>query len=384
MIAKRANELKDELIKIRHTLHKTPETDFVEFKTSAYIQKKLIEYGIPFEVKAITGISAIIKGKNDGKTVLLRADFDGLPIKEESGVDFSSEIDGYMHACGHDVHAACLLGAAKILNEHKNEISGNIKLIFQPAEEGAGGALPMIEEGVMENPHVDGAFALHVEPLENVGNIQIKDGSVMASPDDFEIIIHGVGGHGAHPEECVNPISVGAEILRKYHTLSSDYKLPCVVTICSFNSGSCRNVIPDTAVITGTARSLDSVTRKKLVELLKKIASDTAADMNASIEFNFNVLFPPVVNNSEMNEIVAESARQLGLNITYLTKPSMAGDDFSYFGERVPSSYFKLGVGNETIGAIYPIHSPKFKADDCALPLGAAIMAQAALNFLNK
>lgn len=384
MILECANKIKDELIEIRHTLHKTPETDFVEFKTSAFIQSKLREYGIPFEIKATTGIAALIKGGRPGKTVLLRADIDGLPIKEESGVDFKSEHEGYMHACGHDIHATCLLGAAKILNEIKNDISGNIKLIFQPAEEGAGGALPMIEEGIMENPHIDGAFAMHVEPLESTGNIQIKDGSIMASPDDFEIIVHGVGGHGAHPEECVNPLSVGAAILGKYHTLADDYNLPCVVTICSFNGGSCRNAIPDTAVITGTARSLDPVTRKKLMDLLESIANNTAKEMNASLEFNFNVLFPPVINNAEMNKLVINSAEKLNINVVRLEKASMAGDDFAYFGERVPASYFKLGVGNKAIDACYPIHSPKFKADENALPIGAAIMSQTAIEFLNS
>lgn len=367
---------------IRRALHKIPETDFVEVKTSAYIQKKLTEYGIPFEIKAKTGIAAFIKGSGYGKTVLLRADMDGLPIKEESGVEFASEHEGFMHACGHDVHAACLLGAAKLLNDMRDRLNGNVKLIFQPAEEGAGGALPMINEGVMENPSVDAAFALHVEPLEKTGNIQIKHGSVMASPDDFEIIIHGVGGHGAYPEKCVNPLSVGAEMLKKYHTLAKDYDLPCVVTICSFNGGSCRNAVPNDAIITGTARSLDPVTRKRLIELLEDIANDCARKANAEIEFNFNVLFPPVVNDTEMNNLVAESAKKLGIGVTELMEASMAGDDFAYFAERVPSSYFKLGVGNEEIGAIYPIHSPKFRADENALPMGAAIMAQIAVDFL--
>ncbi len=383
MIREQAEKMKDELIEIRRTLHKTPETDFEEFKTSAYIQKKLSEYGIPFEIKAVTGISALIKGEKPGKTVLLRADMDGLPIKDESGFEVVSEREGYMHACGHDVHAACLLGAAKILNDMKSEINGNVRLIFQPAEEGNGGALPMINEGVMGNPDVDGAFALHVEPLEPTGNIQIKNGSIMASPDDFEIIIRGVGGHGAYPEKCINPLSVCAAILSKYHTLASDYNLPCVVTICSVNGGSCRNAVPDTAVMTGTARSLDPVTRKKLVELLERIANDTAKDMGAAVIFNFNVLFPPVVNNDKMNEIVVKSAKKLGLGVTELTKASMAGDDFAYFCERVPSAYFKLGVGNSDIGAVYPIHSPKFMADENALTIGAAIMAQAAIEFLN-
>lgn len=384
MIKEQAEKMKDELIEIRRTLHTTPETDFVEFKTSAFIQEKLTEYGIPFEIKATTGISALIKGAKAGKTVLLRADMDGLPIKDESDFHIKSEREGFMHACGHDVHAACLLGAAKLLNDMKNEINGNVRLIFQPAEEGDGGALPMIEEGIMENPHVDGAFALHVEPLEKTGNIQIKNGSIMASPDDFEIIIRGVGGHGAYPEKCVNPLSVCAMILEKYHTLASDYNLPCVVTICSINGGSCRNAVPNEAVMTGTARSLDPVTRKKLMELLETIASDISKSMGAELEFNFNALFPPVINDEKMNAVVAKSAEKLGLGVVELKEASMAGDDFAYFCERVPSAYFKLGVGNSDIGAVYPIHSPKFKADENALPIGAAILAQSAVEFLNE
>lgn len=384
MIKEQAEKMKDELIEIRRTLHKTPETDFVEFKTSAFIQKKLTEYGIPFEIKATTGISALIKGSKTGKTVLLRADMDGLPIKDESDFEVKSEREGFMHACGHDVHAACLLGAAKLLNDMKDEINGNVKLVFQPAEEGDGGALPMIEEGIMENPHVDGAFALHVEPLERTGNIQIKNDSIMASPDDFEIIVHGIGGHGAYPEKCVNPLSVCAAILDKYHTLASDYNLPCVVTICSVNGGNCRNAVPNEAVMTGTARSLDPVTRKRLMELLETIAADISKSMGAEAEFNFNVLFPPVINDEKMNVLVAKSAEKLGFGVVELKEASMAGDDFAYFCERVPSAYFKLGVGNNDIGAVYPIHSPKFKADENALPIGAAILAQSALEFLNE
>lgn len=386
MIEEKAFAIKDKLISLRRRLHTTPETDFEEIKTASLIRETLDEFGIPYTTAAKTGTVALINGTKSGKTVLLRADIDGLPIKDESDFEIKSERDGYMHACGHDIHTACLLGAAIILNNIKDKLHGNIKLVFQPAEEGQGGALPMIEEGIMENPHVDGAFALHVEPLEKTGNIQVKDGPIMASPDDFEIIIHGTGGHGAYPEKCVNPLSVGAAILEKYHTIAHDYDLPCVVTICSINGGSCRNAIPNTAVMTGTARSLDSITREKLINLLDEIALKTAKSMNAAAEFNFNKLFPPVVNNEKMNNIVRKSAEKLDCvkNVITLDKSSMAGDDFSYFAERVPASYFKLGVGNRNIGAVYPIHSPKFIADEDALPIGSAIMAQIAMEFLNE
>ncbi len=385
MIEEKAFEIKEELIKIRRRLHTTPETDFEEIKTSSFIRQKLNEYGIKYKTAAKTGTVATISGKNACKTVLLRADIDGLPIKDESEFEVKSEREGYMHACGHDIHAACLLGAAKILQGMKDRLGGNVKLVFQPAEEGSGGALPMIEEGIMENPHVDGAFALHVEPLEKTGNIQVKDGSVMASPDDFEIIIHGVGGHGAYPEKSINPLSAAAKIIDRYHKIPSEYNLPCVVTICSVNGGSCRNAIPDTTVMTGTARSIDPVTRKKLIEMLENIANDTAKEMNVTVDFNFNVLFPPVVNDSKMNDIIRKSAEKLSCinEVVTLDKPSMAGDDFAYFGELVPSAYFKLGVGNKDKGAIYPIHSPKFIADENALPIGSAIMAQAAVDFLD-
>ena len=384
-IEEKAFAMKDELISIRRALHKIPETEFEEFKTAEYIRSKLTEYDIPYEIVCGTGTVVTINGKNADKTVLLRADIDGLPIKDESDFEVKSERTGFMHACGHDIHATCLLGTLKLLNEIKGTLNGNVKCVFQPAEEGDGGALPMINEGIMENPHVDGAFALHVEPLEKTGNIQIKDGSIMASPDDFEIKIQGTGGHGAYPEKCVNPLTVASKILERYHEIPQKYKLPCVVTICEIHGGTARNVIPDTVTTTGTARSLDQDTRKKLIDLLGEIAENTAKEHNAKAELDFNILFPPVVNNSKMNEIVRKSAEKLDCikDIITLDKASMAGDDFAYFGERVPASYFKLGVGNAEKGAIYPIHSPKFKADEDALPIGVSVLAQTAIDFLD-
>ena len=385
MIEKKAFAMKDELISIRRALHKIPETAYEEIKTSEYIRNKLTEYGIPYKIVTETGTVATIYGKDSGKTVLLRADIDGLPIKDESDFEVKSEREGYMHACGHDIHATCLLGTLKLLDEIKGTLNGNVKCVFHPAEEGDGGALPMIEAGVMDNPRVDGAFALHVEPLEKTGNIQIKDGSVMASPDDFKIIITGKGGHGAYPEKCINPLTVAAEILSRLHEIPEKYGLPCVVTICEIHGGTCRNAIPDTAVMTGTARSLDSNTRKKLVELIGEIVDNTSKSTGATAELDFNILFPPVVNDKKMNDIVCSSAQKLNCveKVVKLDTASMAGDDFSYFGERVPASYFKLGVGNEAIDAIYPIHSPKFKADEDALPIGVSVLAQIAIEFID-
>lgn len=387
MIEEKAFQIKDELISIRRQLHRTPETDFEEIKTSSFIRSKLDEYGIPYTTSAKTGTVALIKGKNSNKTVLLRADIDGLPIKDESKFEIKSEREGYMHACGHDIHATCLLGAAKILNDIKDELNGNVKLVFQPAEEGVGGALPMIEDGILENPHVDAAFALHVEPLEKTGNIQVKDGSIMASPDDFKIVVHGVGGHASAPEKCVNPVTIGTAIITEFEKLNATVlkDKPCVMTVCYFNGGTCNNAIPQTAEIMGTARSLDNETREVLIELLDKTAHETAKKHGTTIDFTFNKLFPPVVNNSEMNDVIRNSAKKLTCinEVVTLDKPAMAGDDFSYFGENVPSAYFKLGVRNVEKGAVYPIHSPKFIADEDALPIGSAILSQTAVDYLD-
>ena len=385
MIEEKAFQIKDELISIRRHLHSTPETDFEEIKTSSFIRSKLDDYGIPYTTSAKTGTVALIKGKNSNKTVLLRADIDGLPIKDESKFEIKSEREGYMHACGHDIHATCLLGAAKILNDIKDELNGNVKLVFQPAEEGVGGALPMIEDGILENPHVDAAFALHVEPLEKTGNIQVKDGSIMASPDDFKIVVHGVGGHASAPEKCVNPVTIGTAIITEFEKLNATVlkDKPCVMTVCYFNGGTCNNAIPQTAEIMGTARSLDNETREVLIELLDKTAHETAKKHGTTIDFTFNKLFPPVVNNSEMNDVIRNSAKKLTCinEVVTLDKPAMAGDDFSYFGENVPSAYFKLG--NIEKGAVYPIHSPKFIADEDALPIGSAILSQTAVDYLD-
>ncbi len=381
IIEKLAFEFADEMTQIRHVLHRNPELGNCEYKTSALIKEKLTEWGIFHEPMAGTGIKAVIRGKGDN-AVLLRADMDALPIKEESGVSFASETDGCMHACGHDMHVACLLGAAKILNNIKDTLNGSVVLIFQPDEEGNGGAERMIKEGVLDKPKVTAAFALHVEPLEETGYLQIKDGSVMASPDDFKITITGAGGHGAYPEKCVNPIDIGARILRRYKTEIKNDPKKRIVTICSFNGGTCRNVIPDTAVLTGTARSLDNETRRELKEKLRSIAEKTAEEMGGKAEFDFNELFPPVINNADMNAVVRRAAAELTCvkGITAPEHAAMTGDDFSYFTECLPSAYFKLGVGNKE--AAYPLHSSKFRADDRAMPIGAAILAQTAAEYL--
>ena len=389
MIYDIAKEMNEKLISTRRALHKIPETAFEEFKTSEFIQNRLTELGIPFYIAAKTGIVGLIKGAKEGKTILLRADIDGLPVTENTDLEFKSEREGYMHACGHDVHTTCLLGAAEILNNMKDELCGNIKLIFQPAEEGVGGALPMIEEGIMENPHVDACVAMHVEPFEKCGNIQIRDGAIMASPDDFELTVYGKGGHGAYPHLCVDPILIASLIVNAYQTIVSrhfDPMTPCVVSVCSFNAGTCTNAIPDTAFLTGTARSLDKQTREKLAYLLEKIAVDTAQSMGGSCEFKFKPLYPPTINDQTINKLICDAADMIPERneVVYLENASMAGEDFAYFCENAPSAYFKLGIGNEDEALNRPLHHSEFMVNENAIHIGTALMAQTAVNYLKN
>lgn len=386
MIYKKAKELSDELIGIRREFHTIPELEFEEFKTSELICKHLDKMGLNYEKMCSTGVVCTISGKeNNGKTILIRADIDALPITEQTDVSFKSKNSGKMHACGHDVHITTLLGACMIL---KNEnFSGNVKAVFQPAEEGAGGALPMIENGVMHSPEVTGAIALHVEPLASNNTLQYRNNSIMASPDDFKIVITGKGGHGACPENCINPIYAVSELVQRLSSIVNDNfedTNKCVVSVCTINGGTLNNIVPDTVEITGTARSLDNDTRDKIEALILNYIKEICFKYKCTYKYKFNRLYPPVINDSKMNDILIKSAKQLGCfdNIYELEKSSMTGDDFSYFAQLVPSAYFKLGAGNEFINK--PLHSSKFDIDEDCIHKGAAILAQTAINFLES
>ena len=378
---------KNELIEIRRHLHMFPELSGEEFKTAEYIRNKLTDFGIKYDIVTKTGTVGLIEGNESGKTILLRADIDALPVEEKNDIPFKSKNIGVMHACGHDIHAACLLYAGKILNEMKDELNGNVKLVFQPKEETDGGAEPMINEGIMEKPTVNAAIAMHVESLEKCGFIQVKDGAIMASPDDFEIEIIGKGGHGATPHECIDPILIAAKIIESYHQIPSKYfsaQIPCVITICSINGGTCSNVIPDSVKLLGTARSLDEDTREKLIYILEDVAKKTCESMGGRCNFKFNKCFPPTINDEEMNKLIIDAAEKIHeiKGITKLPYASMCGDDFAYFARLVPASYFRLGVGFGENDA--PIHSPEFMADENALSIGVSILVQSVLEFLNS
>ncbi|WP_094546333.1 M20 metallopeptidase family protein [Petroclostridium xylanilyticum] len=389
-IKKISKEIQEKLINIRRTIHMHPELAFEEHATAQLIYNYLKDLDIEVTPGiAKTGVVGLIRGNQPGKTVAIRADMDALPMTEENECEYKSTVPGKMHACGHDVHVTCLLGAAEILSRLKGKLNGNIKLLFQPAEEGVGGALPMIEEGVLENPKVDACIAAHVWPDIPAGKIVVKNGPIMASPDDFEIIIKGKSGHGAMPHAAVDPIVIGCHVVNTLQTIVSrkiDPLNPAVISICYFHSGTCTNVIPDTATIKGTARTIDPELRRKIASLIEETVAGVVKAMGGEYEFDFKYLYPPTINDDIITDVLANSASKIigKSNILWGREPSMGGEDFAYFAEKVPSTFFRLGCGNPEKGITHPIHSTKFDVDEDCIAVGASILAQFAVDYLNR
>lgn len=389
-IKKISKEIQEKLINIRRTIHMHPELAFEEHATAQLIYNYLKDLDIEVTPGiAKTGVVGLIRSNQPGKTVAIRADMDALPMTEENECEYKSTVPGKMHACGHDVHVTCLLGAAEILSRLKGKLNGNIKLLFQPAEEGVGGALPMIEEGVLENPKVDACIAAHVWPDIPAGKIVVKNGPIMASPDDFEIIIKGKSGHGAMPHAAVDPIVIGCHVVNTLQTIVSrkiDPLNPAVISICYFHSGTCTNVIPDTATIKGTARTIDPELRRKIASLIEETVAGVVKAMGGEYEFDFKYLYPPTINDNIITDVLANSASKIigKSNILWGREPSMGGEDFAYFAEKVPSTFFRLGCGNPEKGITHPIHSTKFDVDEDCIVAGASILAQFAVDYLNR
>ncbi len=387
ILIKTAEELFEKTVKTRRELHMIPELAFCEYKTSDYICKRLDEIGVLYKRGiAKTGVVALIEGKNAEKTLLLRADIDALPIQEDKSREYASIHDGVMHACGHDAHTAILLGVAEVLYRLRDELSCNVKLVFQPAEEGEGGAEPMIAEGVMENPAVDAALGLHVMTDVKTKSIRVKGGPVMACPDEFKLKVIGKGGHGATPKACINPITVAAGIITEFNKLADVYKdaePPVVISVCTVEGGSFYNIIPQEVMIGGTTRMYDYNIREELPKRMEEIAKRYADKFGANCEFRYIKSYPPLINNSEMsNEFVDICAELIGEDKVVRGGPSsMGGDDFAYFAERVPSVYFNLGSGNAKKGITMPLHSPDFDIDEDCLLTGVLAMSNYALNF---
>jgi N-acetylcysteine deacetylase len=381
-------------VEIRRELHMHPELSNQEFRTTARINEILEELSVEqIPVLLPTGTAGIIRGREDGPVIAIRADIDALPIQEENDWEFKSKRDGISHACGHDFHTAVALGAAYILNHLKNQfpaqqLPGSIKFLFQPAEETEGGAESMIREGLLDNPSVKAIIGLHNKPELAVGKIGVKEGFLMASVDDFQLQIKGKGGHAAIPEQTIDPIVIASAVVGLLQTISSRAISPmesAIVTVSQFHAGNAFNVIPEEAMIAGTIRASSPEVQDRIEAILKKLVKQTVEAMGGTVDIQYKRLFPPVMNNGAVAAVVKRSAAKIvGEAHTVLAEPTMGGEDFSFYQQKVPGCYFWLGTGNCEKGVIYAWHHPLFKVDEEALTIGSAMMAQAALDLMEE
>ena len=385
----RAAELKDEIIAHRHYLHQHAELSFQEKETTAYLVEQLTKLGIPVQsFDDYTGCIATIQGGQPGKTVLLRADIDALPIQENSGVEFESIHPGVMHACGHDCHASMLLGAAQLLWEQREQLKGTVKLLFQAAEEVFVGSHYYWDKGYLSD--VDAAMGMHVWPTVDSGKLCVQDGPLMASCDNFKITVHGVSAHGSQPHNGRDAIVAASAIICNLQTIVSRINDPLnslVVSVGTIKAGTQFNIITDTAVMEGTVRAHTAEGRGLVEENMRRIVDATALAMGCTAEIEYNYLEPPVRNDDlALNKIAREAAKNLyGEDVLRSTALATGSEDFSYIMEKIPSSMFVfLGCRDEETDCVYPVHNEKFKINENILPVGAAEYAQFAADYLDK
>lgn len=383
-----ASRYKEEFIAIRQHLHAHPELSYQEYETSKYIQQKLEAYGISYiSGVAGTGVVALIKGNHPEKKIIaLRADMDALPIKEENEVAYKSCYEGVMHACGHDVHTTCLLGAAKILNETRQQWEGTIKLIFQPGEEkNPGGASLMIRDGVLENPEPAAILALHVHPGMEVGEFSFRKGKCMASADEIYITLRAKGGHAAAPHLSADPIYAAAQLVISLQQIVSRYNSPInptVLSITSIRGGNTTNVIPDEVKMMGTLRAMDENWRARAHQLIAAQVNATEESTGVKIELHIDKGYPVVYNNEELTERAWQLARELaGHHQVSETELRMGAEDFGYYAQKIPGCFFRLGAGNKARGITSNVHTPTFDIDENAIEKGMAMMAWLAVQL---
>ena len=401
-IKEEAFQLQEEIIRIRREFHQIPEVGLRTQKTADHIANYLEERGVPWE-KNIGGsdchsVVANITGKHPGKCIAVRCDIDGLPLEEKTGLSFAST-NGSMHACGHDAHIAIALAAAHILNSHREDIWGSVKLIFQPAEEGSlngpGGAKRMIDDGVLENPRVDAVIGLHVgniwrDPDIIPGDIGVRSGCIMSCMDRFTITAKGAGGHGAMPETAIDPITISAQVINTLQTIISreiSPLVPAVISICEIKGGSAFNIIPNECRMTGTIRALSNEMRECLAKRIGEIANSVAEGMRGKIDYNFNWDGPgPVVNNDEFTSYFKKIAGEIigAGHVKELRNPSMGGDDIAFFLEKVPGTYFFLPTSDMSKGQVIGHHNPEFFLDERPLWIGTALMSGMIISWLKR
>jgi amidohydrolase len=376
-----AKTLAPEIVEIRRHLHTHPELSYQEYNTAAYVQQQLQQLGIAYTTMATTGVVGIIEGKNASKRVVaLRADMDALPIIEENEVAYKSAVPGIMHACGHDAHTACLLGAAKILVALKDEWEGTVKLIFQPGEErNPGGASLMIAAGVLENPAPQSIYGLHVHNPLAVGKLSFRGGKVMASADEIYITIKAKGGHAAQPQQTADTILIASHIvvsLQQVISRRNNPFNPSVLSITAIQGGNTTNVIPAEVKLMGTFRAMDEAWRFEAHGIIKELATSIATSMGATIDVKIDVGYPFVHNNVALCKQARLAAEQyLGADHVEETELRMGAEDFAYYSHRIPACFFRLGTRNEAKNITIGGHTPTFNIDEDALEIGMGMMA---------
>jgi amidohydrolase len=386
IIKEKASKYKTEVIELRRHLHQNPELSFQEFNTSKFVCDKLDEFGIEYEKGYVkTGIVGLIKGNNPkSKTIALRADLDALPILEENNISYKSVNEGVMHACGHDVHTASLLGAAKILNEVKDQFNGTIKLIFQPGEEKLpGGASLMIAEGVLDNPSPDAVIGQHVYPQLEAGKVGFRSGMYMASCDELYVTIKGEGGHAALPHQNIDPILISSHIITALQQLISRMMPPTIPAVLSFGKiigNGATNIIPDRVELEGTFRAMNEEWRAVAHKRMTKMAESIAESMGGECEFRIEKGYPFLVNDEIVTGQAKEAAIQfLGAENVIDLDLRMTAEDFAYYSQLKPSCFYRLGIRNEAENIISGLHTSTFNIDESALETSIGLMSWIAL-----
>lgn len=389
-IKKLATEYAGSVVASRRHLHANPELSYQEFNTAKFVVDKLKSFGLkPIEGIAKTGVVVLVEGKNPSKKIVaLRADMDALPIQEVNQVPYKSKVPGVMHACGHDVHTSSLLGTAQILNEIRTEFEGSVKLIFQPGEEKhPGGASIMIAEGVLQNPEPASIIGQHVMPLIPVGKIGFHEGKYMASSDEIYIRVIGKGGHGAAPELTIDPVVIAAHIiiaLQQVVSRNASPKEPTVLTFGKITADGATNIIPDEVRIAGTFRSLNEVWRQSGLQKIQKMAEGIAESMGGKCEVTISNGYPYLENNPELTRRIKAAAElYVGKENVVDIDLTLGSEDFAYYSQKIPASFYRLGTRNEAKGITSYVHTPTFDIDEDALKIGPGLMAWMAIQELS-
>jgi amidohydrolase len=379
--------LQPQLVQWRRRLHQRPELGFKEHLTAQFVIEKLQEWQIDYQAEiAQTGIVATIAGTTPGPVLAIRADMDALPIQEENQVEYKSQHDGVMHACGHDGHTAIALGIANYLSQHRDSFSGTVKIIFQPAEEGPGGAKPMIEAGVLQNPAVDAIIGLHLWNVLPLGTVGVRSGPFMAAAELFECKIYGKGGHGAIPQQTIDSIVVASQVVNTLQTIVARNVDPldtAVVSVGKFHAGSAKNAIADSAELAGTVRYFNLALGELLPQRIEQIIAGVCQCHGASYQLDYQKLYPPVINDAEVAQLVRSAAEAVTETPAGVVPEcqTMAAEDMSFFLQAVPGCYFFLGSANPAKDLAYPHHHPRFDFDETALGIGVEIFARCVEKF---